>query len=1680
MRPALSLVVRLAPALFAALLAGCETAVEDLPQALKVLKSQPANGESGVSPDIVLRVQFDDELDPLSLRSGTLLLEPAVPGGLAAEGSFLTFTPYEPFALDTQYLAEVDGSLRGRKGGTLGGTHGFRFTTRGSNSDILPPAPITDLVGTVKGSTTVELVWSSTGDDGISGTATRYDLRWASGAGCPLKPVNFAAATAIPLPTPRPAGTGESTTVPNLPRKAFVCFALTAVDESGNASGLSNVVALTLPDLVPPNPPVVTLANASETAADLTWKAVGDDADEGLASDYTLYRHASADCEPLTPADAVIDGGTFTTLELPFPGPVGSTEQYSAGGLTRDSDYCFLLRVRDATGNAAWSNVLPVHTPDLTPPSRPVLAVTTALPTSIALEWTAVGDDGMNGTVTREEVEYAEGACPAAAAAFTPTASLPTLPIEGGGDTGVVVTGLKADTDHCFRVVVADNVGAEVKSNLAEAHTRDVVAPATPVLTVSNVGTSGADVSWVTEGDNDSDGQAFEEELRMARGAGCDLLAPGSFSQGDLVLQQTPPPAGTVQSTSLAGLFADEEYCVLLRVKDEAGLFATSALVRFKTLDLVAPAHPQLYVADGGVGPNRVTLEWLAVGDNGLQGTAEAQSLAYATGAECATFGTAAGVPGTTATLLPPRPPLSAEFAEVLGLDEDTPYCFQLSVQDEVGNGVRSAVVHATTKDETAPAIPQLVAQTLADGVSFQWRAVCENLGHPACGTPGYGTAASYQFVYRRSAPDGTCPVAPAGQGQQMMLRGSCGDGCTGGKVCAAVGTEPPSCRTPSGGCGSTCGSAYEACVALEAGGSACAAKLLTRQVTVEAPGYLHAETVEYRAGDDTLGNPSRYTGVLCAQVLVLDEAGNGAFSNEARNDKAVGADDLTAPSTVSNLRARLAHGVDVLDLQWTAPGDDGTSGTAASYALFMATDGGCVVPGQGDAFPADAEQVPLNATPGPSGVAQSDTLFVQGLEAPQGPVCFRLRAADDATPANVSAPSNLAYPPRPIGDLAAVTDANGDVQLSWKASGAHDRSDQAARYELHVRTLASGSCPTNPAAALALSSGLTPAFNATGPAAAGTPETGSISGITPGTRLCLVLEAFNLYGDSALSNVAALTVDDTTPPADFTLALATVTSTTATLTFSSTGDDGQNGTASRYELGLLELQGTFPAGVDPCACDANAGVSCGGGAVCIGSQCEDPFLTPVTVAAAGAVTVTGLAPDTHHCARMRALDDEGNAGYTPVVPFKTNPTGGDGDVDPPAAPVLAAFSPGDVRSTATSVPEADLSWLAVREDSADPASGVVTDYAVAYRTTGADGTTAVGGQADCDGLNALGAAALQAASTLSVALVGNPQPGDALTATASFTGVSAEQPLCVALQASDAAGNSALSGWRHVRDNTAPGQLANFKVTATGRDNVTLTVDATGDDGADGTATSYVLRTRAEACPGLPEDFDTTGLVPLAGTPTPGTPTFPDTLTATGLSPGTTYCFHLLAEDDAGLQGPPVTVEVTLPLAAAFDLEAVRAAVRGSPSLSITPASHGLTVSGAAVTYLKPDLGQGRAGAPQLDTLPGFFLQGSGTGPAVYVQLDPATAVAGGLFVGDRVDLSDVSATLMNPSGATDLQGVVVITSATVTKLPACTPPAQGQQDPCGPGFSCVAGACLVDAQDASNLAPGDDLAPL
>jgi chitodextrinase len=113
--------------------------------------------------------------------------------------------------------------------------------------DVTPPAPVADLLADGVGATSVDLSWTAPGDDGPSGTASVYDLRFTTGA---LTTETWAdAVRAEGEPSPAAAGTLEEVTLAGLLPLTTYRIGLKVRDEAGNASPLSNVVEVTTPGL---------------------------------------------------------------------------------------------------------------------------------------------------------------------------------------------------------------------------------------------------------------------------------------------------------------------------------------------------------------------------------------------------------------------------------------------------------------------------------------------------------------------------------------------------------------------------------------------------------------------------------------------------------------------------------------------------------------------------------------------------------------------------------------------------------------------------------------------------------------------------------------------------------------------------------------------------------------------------------------------------------------------------------------------------------------------------------------------------------------------------------------------------------------------------------------------------------------------------------------------------------------------------------------------------------------------------------------------------------------------------------------------------------------------------------------------------------------------------------------
>ncbi|UCG50748.1 MAG: hypothetical protein JSW58_11125 [Candidatus Latescibacterota bacterium] len=105
-------------------------------------------------------------------------------------------------------------------------------------AEAYPPADVADLAAVATDPTSFELTWTAPGDDWMSGTASHYDIRYASWP--ILSESGWDSATPLSdLPPPKPAGETESFTVTGIDMANYF-FALKTADELYNWSGISN------------------------------------------------------------------------------------------------------------------------------------------------------------------------------------------------------------------------------------------------------------------------------------------------------------------------------------------------------------------------------------------------------------------------------------------------------------------------------------------------------------------------------------------------------------------------------------------------------------------------------------------------------------------------------------------------------------------------------------------------------------------------------------------------------------------------------------------------------------------------------------------------------------------------------------------------------------------------------------------------------------------------------------------------------------------------------------------------------------------------------------------------------------------------------------------------------------------------------------------------------------------------------------------------------------------------------------------------------------------------------------------------------------------------------------------------------------------------------------------------
>ena len=199
----------------------------------------------------------------------------------------------------------------------------------GTVPDTTPPAAVSDLSIALVTHTSVILAWEAPGDDGTTGRASAYDIRWSVE---PITAGDWAGATQAADPSrPRLAGSSEAFIIEGLTPATVYYFALKAEDEAHHWSDLSNVASDTTTDPTQPAVPQFTATPLAQTI-ELRWQNPSNAGFEGV-----LIRYSDVE----SPADP------SSGLEVPdgnagrFPGNPAATDSFPASELDPATTYYF-------------------------------------------------------------------------------------------------------------------------------------------------------------------------------------------------------------------------------------------------------------------------------------------------------------------------------------------------------------------------------------------------------------------------------------------------------------------------------------------------------------------------------------------------------------------------------------------------------------------------------------------------------------------------------------------------------------------------------------------------------------------------------------------------------------------------------------------------------------------------------------------------------------------------------------------------------------------------------------------------------------------------------------------------------------------------------------------------------------------------------------------------------------------------------------------------------------------------------------------------------------------------------------------------------------------------------------------------------------------------------------------
>ncbi len=733
-----------------------------------------------------------------------------------------------------------------------------------------------------------------------------------------------------------------------------------------------------------PTPAVITdlsVSNTGTNSVTLAWTAPGSDENTGTATSYDIrYSLVSID-------ESTWDAANQVSGE-PIPQVAGTTQSMVITGLQSETTYYFAMQTTNSIPHTSGnSNTVSAKTGDGTAPAEvtDLTAVPGTIDGRIVVSWTAPGDDNENGIASSYDLRYSLNSISDANwTDATQYLSEPVPKIAGSSEV-VTLSGLTPGTTYYFALKTSDDsFNTSALSNISSCQAYksgevDITAPAgiTDVSADSGAHSGEVVLNWTATGDDGSAGTALMYDIRYSQA----LINAYTWSSATQCSSEPEPQvAGSAERFVVTGLTPGQQYYFAVQAIDNSnfgsGVFNVPQAVAYNPIGDTTPPGQVTTLAGTNTAGGEATITWTAPGGDGSAGTAldyEIRYASFALNASNFTQGTLLDV------ALAPNSAGFTESAKIYDLDIGQTYYIAIKSTDGADN--ESALSNVATVTIGADSIaPGAIADLTATAGTNIGEVV---IGWTASGNDGsIGKAKEYDIRYSTvTITDGGWQMAVrvlnapstavSGTYQSLTIANLTANqryyfgiksSDTGSNVSAlsnivaakAKGGIPPGkINDLSGQVGSANGSVF---LSWTAPASADASKVKEYEIRYSTDHIYEVNLwrifseseVEWSGAGKYPTSPSPVNPGEPQSFVVSNLAPGQQYyfaikSYDSDNNASVISNvtetfaansDAIAPGKIEDLQAEPGNIDGQVMLHWTAPGNNGTTGTAASYIV--------------------------------------------------------------------------------------------------------------------------------------------------------------------------------------------------------------------------------------------------------------------------------------------------------------------------------------------------------------------------------------------------------------------------------------------------------------------------------------------------------------------------------------------------------------------------------------------------------------------------------------------------------------------------------------------------------------------------------------------------------------------------